>query len=89
MTLPRPAAVTTAVLLLAAPLLLATGCSKSQPVLHVYTWADYIKPELIKQFEAETGAQVVIDTFDSNESMYAKIKAGAAGYDLITPPATW
>jgi len=86
MTLPRLAAVTTAAaLLLAAPLLLATGCSKSQPVLHVYTWADYIKPELIKAFEAETGAQVVIDTFDSNESMYAKIKAGAAGYDLITP----
>jgi spermidine/putrescine transport system substrate-binding protein len=27
----------------------------------------------------------VIDTFDSNEAMYAKIKAGASGYDLITP----
>ncbi|MDB6140465.1 MAG: hypothetical protein JWO94_3537, partial [Verrucomicrobiaceae bacterium] len=28
---------------------------------------------------------VVIDTFDSNESMYAKVRAGAAGYDLIVP----
>jgi len=42
------------------------------PRLHL---GDYIKPELIKQFEAETGARVVIDTFDSNEAMYAKIKA--------------
>ena len=28
---------------------------------------------------------MVIDTFDSNEAMYAKIKAGATGYDLLTP----
>ncbi len=54
-------------------------------VLHVYTWADYIKPELVARFEAEQGCRVVIDTFDSNESMYAKIKAGATGYDLIMP----
>jgi spermidine/putrescine transport system substrate-binding protein len=30
---------------------------------------------------------VVIDTFDSNESMYAKLKAGATGYDLVFPTA--
>lgn len=53
--------------------------------LHVFTWADYIDPELVKRFEKENGCKVVIDTFDSNESMYAKIKAGAAGYDLIFP----
>jgi spermidine/putrescine-binding protein len=59
--------------------------AKEPAVLHVYTWADYIKPELVARFEAENACQVVIDTFDSNEAMYAKIKAGATGYDLITP----
>ena len=83
MTFPRRAALP--VLALAALAFVLSGCSKPQPVLHVYTWADYIQPELIKQFETETGARVVIDTFDSNEAMYAKIKAGASGYDLITP----
>ena len=28
---------------------------------------------------------MVIDTFDSNEALYARIKAGATGYDLLTP----
>lgn len=53
--------------------------------LHVFTWADYVDPELVRRFEKENGCKVVIDTFDSNESMYAKLKAGAAGYDLIFP----
>jgi len=70
---------------LAAALLLAPACTRETPVLHVYTWADYVKPELVQRFEAEHGCRVQIDTFDSNEAMYAKLKAGAAGYDLLTP----
>lgn len=61
------------------------GCRPSKPVLHVYNWADYIKPELVARFESENSCRVVIDTFDSNEAMYAKVKAGAGGYDLIFP----
>ena len=64
----------------------AGGCRKeAKGILHVYTWADYIKPELVQRFERENACTVVIDTFDSNESMYAKIKAGASGYDVIFP----
>ena len=51
----------------------------------MYTWSDYIKPELVARFESENGCRVVIDTFDSNEAMYAKLKAGATGYDVLTP----
>ena len=61
------------------------GWFKSKPALHVYTWADYIKPELVTRFEKANGCKVIIDTFDSNEAMYAKLKAGATGYDLLTP----
>ena len=65
------------------------GChkeeSQSARELHIYTWADYISPEVVSAFEAENNCKVVIDTFDSNESMYAKLKAGAAGYDLLFP----
>jgi len=71
--------------LAAAALVLCAGCSRKEAVLHVYTWADYIKPELVQQFEKENRCRVVIDTFDSNEVMYAKLKAGAEGYDIITP----
>src|SRR5512145_2950336 len=62
-----------------------SGYCASKPTLHVYTWADYIKPELVQRFEKEHNCKVVIDTFDSNEAMYAKIKAGAKGYDVVTP----
>ena len=61
------------------------ACKRATPVLHVYTWADYIRPDLISRFEKENGCRIVIDTFDSNEAMYAKLKAGASGYDVVTP----
>ena len=61
------------------------GCSRETPTLHIYTWADYVKPELVTAFEKANSCRVVIDTFDSNEAMYAKLKAGATGYDLVFP----
>ena len=65
--------------------LLIAGCGPSKPELHVYTWSDYIDEELVAQFEAQNNCRVIIDTFDSNEFMYSKVKAGAKGYDVIIP----
>lgn len=53
--------------------------------LHVYTWADYFEEDLLKAFEDKYDCTVVIDTFDSNETMMAKLQAGASGYDVLTP----
>lgn len=64
--------------------LLATGAFAADK-LHVLTWADYINPDLVKRFEKQHGCKVKIDTFDSNEAMYARLKAGSTGYDLIFP----
>lgn len=61
------------------------GCSSHQDELHIFTWSDYIHPDIIEQFEKEANCRVVIDTFDSNESMYAKLKLGGISYDLIFP----
>ncbi|MCW0220684.1 MAG: spermidine/putrescine ABC transporter substrate-binding protein, partial [Prosthecobacter sp.] len=46
---------------------------------------DYVSPEVVEKFEKQHDCRVVIDTFDSNEAMYAKLKAGASGYDVIFP----
>jgi len=70
---------------LALGAVLLAGCGDQKPALHFYTWADYIKPELVTRFEKEHGCRVIMDTFDSNEAMYAKLKAGATGYDLLNP----
>ncbi|HFU4116587.1 TPA: ABC transporter substrate-binding protein [Streptococcus suis] len=53
--------------------------------LVIYNWGDYIDPELLKEFTVETGIQVDYQTFDSNESMYTKIKQGGTTYDLTIP----
>ncbi|HEL1998291.1 TPA: ABC transporter substrate-binding protein [Streptococcus suis] len=53
--------------------------------LVIYNWGDYIDPELLAEFTAETGIQVDYQTFDSNESMYTKIKQGGTTYDLTIP----
>lgn len=60
------------------------GCT-DRPKLHLYTWADYISPDVIRSFEEKYGCEIVIDTFDTNEAMYAKLKAGSTGYDLLFP----
>jgi len=62
-----------------------TGCSDSKPALYIYTWADYIDPALLKQFEEEHDCRIIMDVFDSNESMYAKLQAGGGGYDVVFP----
>lgn len=62
-----------------------SGCSDSRPVLNIYNWADYMNPDVLKKFEKQYNCRIVLDTFDSNEAMYAKLKAGAQGYDLIFP----
>jgi spermidine/putrescine transport system substrate-binding protein len=61
------------------------GCSKAKPELHIYNWSDYFAPETIANFEAANNCKVVYDVFESNEAMYAKLKAGASGYDVVFP----
>lgn len=73
----------------AAALLAVGSCSKeadnSAGTLHIYNWTDYIDPELLKQFTAETGVKVRYDTFDSNEVLETKVLQGNTGYDLVVP----
>mgnify|MGYP002522051048 FL=1 len=59
--------------------------SEGEDTLYIYSWGDYLDPEVITQFEEETGIHVVLDEYDTNESMYPRVKEGATSYDLICP----
>jgi spermidine/putrescine transport system substrate-binding protein len=61
------------------------SCSREKQVLHVYNWADYMNPSVIERFEKKYNCKVVMNYFDSNEALYAKLKAGATGYDVLFP----
>ena len=51
----------------------------------VYNWGEYIDPEVLDIFEEETGITVVYEEFETNESMFPKVQAGAVSYDLVCP----
>ena len=59
--------------------------AESRPVLHYFTWSDYVGPEIIQEFERREQVKVVIDTFSSNEELLAKLQSGATGYDVAVP----
>ena len=62
------------------------GCAEKERTLRIYTWSDYVKPELIQRFERENRCRVVIDTYDSNEAMYDNLVAREKGpFDLLFP----
>lgn len=72
----------------AAALLLLLGltaCGGRKPVLRIYNWAEYMSDEVIEAFEREFGVRVIVDVFDSNEAMVAKLRAGGGGYDIVVP----
>lgn len=59
--------------------------------LNVYNWGLYISDgsdesvDVLSAFEELTGIHLNYTTFDSNESLYAKMKSGGASYDVIVP----
>jgi spermidine/putrescine transport system substrate-binding protein len=68
-----------------------SGCANSSSVsgqknqLNIYSWADYLDPGTIPEFQRRYGIRVIYDTFSSNESLLAKMQAGATSYDIIVP----
>jgi spermidine/putrescine transport system substrate-binding protein len=55
-------------------------------VVNVYMWSGIIPEAIIQKFEKDTGIKVNFSTYDSNEVMYAKLRAGKnPGYDIVEP----
>jgi len=68
--------------------LLAAGPAAPQSrVVNYYNWSDYEDPTVLDGFTKETGITVRYDTFDSNDTLEAKLLAGQSGYDVVVPSA--
>lgn len=61
------------------------GQRQSEQKVIVYNWGEYMDPDVIIQFEEETGIDVVYEEFETNEIMYPKIQSGAIAYDVVCP----
>lgn len=76
---------------LAATLLLlavATPLMAEPKQLNLYNWADYVAPQALARFQAETGIRVKYDTFDSTDVLESKLMTGGSGYDVVFPASS-
>ncbi|MBQ7336879.1 MAG: spermidine/putrescine ABC transporter substrate-binding protein [Clostridia bacterium] len=83
--------------LLSIALLLLVGCGEEVVTLNVYNWGEYISDgsegtldvnAAFEEYYYETyGVRVQVNytTYASNEDMYAKLRSGATGYDVVIP----
>jgi len=53
--------------------------------IFLYTWVEYMEPDILTQFEEECGVKVTETNFDSNETLLATLQAGGADYDIVVP----
>ena len=74
-----------ATLAAAAVSILVAVPARADGELHIYNWGNYTNPKLIEKFETAHNVKVTLDSYDSNETMLAKVQAGGTGYDIVVP----
>jgi spermidine/putrescine-binding protein len=62
-----------------------TSAITSDKQLNIYIWSEYLPKEVTDEFTHRTGIAVSVDTYDSNETLLAKLAAGVSGYDIVVP----
>ena len=63
----------------------AAGGYDAEKVVNIYSWADYIAPDTVSNFEKETGIKVRYDVYDNNEILETKLLSGHSNYDVVVP----
>src|SRR6185436_8778948 len=76
-------------------LLLLAGCGGEKAAdrteatkpsqLNVYIWTNYLPQDVVDDFKKRTGIETRVDTYDSNETLLAKLQSGVADYDVVVP----
>ncbi|MBX3083209.1 MAG: spermidine/putrescine ABC transporter substrate-binding protein [Anaerolineae bacterium] len=59
--------------------------AQDTPTLYIYNWTTYFAEDTLSNFEKQNNVKIVLDTYASNEELFAKLQAGNPGYDLIFP----
>ena len=59
------------------------------PKVNFYNWDTYIGETTLKDFKAASGINVKMDLFADNDELFAKLKVGNPGYDLIVPSSDY
>jgi spermidine/putrescine transport system substrate-binding protein len=74
-------------LTLLAGVLTTAPSSSAPPQLNVFIWSEYLDPAVVSDFERQFGCAVVLDLYEDDAAMMAKLRAGGASlYDVVVPP---
>ncbi len=63
----------------------STGSAATAKTVNLAIWTNFVSPEILAKFEADTGIKVSVSNYSSNEELLAKLQAGAEGYDVAVP----
>jgi spermidine/putrescine transport system substrate-binding protein len=74
----------------AAPFVLrASDALSSSGKVRVFSWQDYIHPDMVAAFEKGTGIKVELATYGTNEELESTVHAnGGTGFDVVFPSIT-
>ena len=59
--------------------------AEEEKKLNFYNWDTYIGEETLPNFTEQTGIDVNMSLFATNDELFAKLRAGNPGYDVIVP----
>ena len=68
-----------------AGMLSAFSPVQAEETVHLYNWNDYFAPNTLQEFQKQTGIRPVLDLYDTNDVLEAKLFAGKSGYDVVFP----
>lgn len=67
--------------------LLALPAASAQSKLNLFIWSEYVDPAVLADFERQHDCKVVVDLYEDDAGMLAKLQAGGAAlYDVVVPP---
>ncbi len=61
------------------------GANGEEQKLNLYNWDTYTGKTTLADFRAKTGIEVKMSLFATNDELFAKLKAGNPGFDVIVP----
>jgi spermidine/putrescine transport system substrate-binding protein len=65
------------------------ACSREAPTLSLAIWQDYLGETTLADFRRASGIDVTITTYADNAELYARLKTGGHGFDLVVPSSQW
>lgn len=63
----------------------ACGGGNRGRVVNFYNWDTYIGPTTLADFQTATGVPVQMSLFATNDELFARLRAGNPGFDVIVP----